>query len=77
MTLPYLNKATHERRTRTPRGIMPPPLHLHRVPGTEKEWCAFGGEVVIYVTASERQEAKQAARRNTPSCYGELNWRRR
>ena len=76
MTLPYLNKQTHERRTRTPRGSPPPPLHLHRVPGTAQEWCAFGGDVVIYVTAAERQEAKQAARRKTPGEYGELAWRK-
>ena len=73
---PYLNKPAHRRTTRTPHCYTAVPLHLHRVPGTDREWCAFAGGVEIYVSASDRQEAKQAARRKTPGWYGELVWRR-
>ena len=73
--LPPYNKPTHQRRTRTPRDYAGTPLHLHRVPGTVNEWCAFAGGVEVYVMADDRQEAKQAARRKTPGWYGELTWR--
>ena len=74
---PYLNKPAHLRRTRTPHDYKGAPFHLHRVPGTDNEWCAFAaGGVEVYISAGDRQEAKQAARRKTPSWYGELQWRR-
>jgi len=75
MQIPYL-KPWHARRTRTPPHYNGSPLHLHRVPETEKEWCGFAGDVEIYVIADTRQAAKEAAQRNTPSRYGQLNWKK-
>lgn len=72
--LPYKDKPWHQRRTRTPASYAGNALHLHKVEG--REWCAFSGDVEIYVMADTRQQAKEAAKRATPSTYGNLNWKK-
>jgi len=76
MKAPYKDKPWHERRTRTPSNYDGSPLHLHQVPNTEREFCAFAGDVEIYVIADSRQAAKEKARLMTPSWYAKLNWKK-
>lgn len=75
---PYLGKDWPERKTRTARYYDGAPLALHKVPDTEKEYCAFSecGGVEIYVIADNREDAKIYARRKSPSYYRNLQWKR-
>jgi len=74
MKPPHIGKAWYERRTTLPASYAGDELHLHSLP--DREWCAFGAGLEIYVHADSRQEAKQAARRKTPSWFGNLNWKK-